>query len=438
MQVSLSRHRVAATVALGVIVALACAGTGTAATAKQSLPRFPFCSWWFETTPQNPNTNVALPDTSAAYWTTPFFADPGLKITMKGQFPNARFMSVNVYNNSGGVFTTSNGVESGVSDFQVAPDRGTRNPFQQRTLRNGRFTLTIQRHVSPSQTNVLPLVPSTPTKGNLLPPGFGFIIYRVYLPHSGDFNSVRLPTLIFARHGGSQTLPRCSDNPKVKRLAHALLSRISKSAAAMPKFPPTSGAPAFARPLEATTNRLFPNVANAYVAAPFSATPGTVVVVQAKAPTFTPDSTALPWPNPAYNLRYWSLCNNEDVSPYPVVDVTDPQTNQQIFGCSADLNTPIVNGQYTYVLSSLAERPPNTTTADGVAWLPYSNDQVKEVLIMRNMLGDGFPNSVQNVNQDGDPASAQAAMGAYYPRFAQCSVSTFTQGGPSACFAAGG
>jgi hypothetical protein len=124
---------------------------------------------------------------------------------------------------------------------------------------------------------------------------------------------------------------------------------------------------------------------------------------------------ALPWPNPAYNLRYWSLCNTEDVSPYPVVVVTDPQTQKQIFGCSADLNTPIVNGQYTYVLFSLAERPPNATTADGVAWLPYSDDQVEQLLVMRNMLGDGFPNSVQNVYQDGNPATAQAAMGAYYP-----------------------
>jgi hypothetical protein len=158
-------------VALAVMVALGCAATGSAATGKQSLPRFPLCSWWFETTPQNPKTNVALPDTSAAYWTTSFFANPGLKITMRGRFPNARFMSVNIYHNSGGTFTTTNGIPSGVSAFQIAPDRKTRNPFQQRTLRHGRFTLTIQRHVSPSQANVLPLVPSTPTKGSLLHSG---------------------------------------------------------------------------------------------------------------------------------------------------------------------------------------------------------------------------------------------------------------------------
>ena len=168
MQVSVLRHRAAATLTSVALLGLVCAGAASAATAKSSVARFPFCSWWFETTPQS--ANVALPDTSAAYWTTPFFATPGLKIYVKGQFPDARFMSVIVYNNSGGTFTR-NGVSSGLVDYQIKPDTGTKNPFQQATHRLGRFTLTIRRDVSPSQSNVLPLVPTTPTKGNLLPPG---------------------------------------------------------------------------------------------------------------------------------------------------------------------------------------------------------------------------------------------------------------------------
>jgi hypothetical protein len=168
MQVSLLRHRAAGTFGLAMVLGLVFAATGSAVAAKSSLPRYPFCSWWFETTPQS--ANVALPDTSAAYWTTPFFADPGLKIIVKGQFPNARFMSLVVYNNSGGTFTTSGGVPSGVSDFQIKADPGSRNPFSQRTaLPNGSFTLAIQRHVSASESNVLPLVPDSPSKGTLLP-----------------------------------------------------------------------------------------------------------------------------------------------------------------------------------------------------------------------------------------------------------------------------
>jgi hypothetical protein len=446
VRISLVSHRVGAMLALAVVAGLVSAGTSAAATAqqppdtsfavtaKQLLPQFPLCSWWFETTPQS--ANVALPDSSAAYWTTPFFASPGLKIYVKGQFPDARFMSVTVYNNSGGTFT-SNGVSSGLVDYQITPDQGTGNPFQQAGATPGQFTLTIQRQVSPSQDNALPLVPATSAKGTILPPGFGFITYRVYLPHSGSFGTVPLPTLVFSRPGSTQTLQTCSgNNPVEEKLAQLLKLDIKKRAFGGITFPAVSG---FERPPAADTNLLFPNVASAYLAATFAPTPGTVVVVRAKAPTFTPDSSAQPWPNPAYDLRYWSLCNNEDTSPYPVVDVTDPQTGAEIFGCSADLNTPVVNGYYTYVLSSLADRPPNATTADGVAWLPYSADQVEQVLLLRNMLtNDTFANSVQQVPQDSNPASAQQVMGAYYPRFAQCSVSTFTQGGPTACFAAAG
>jgi hypothetical protein len=238
------------------LLGLAWAGTGSAATKAESPPRFPFCSWWFETTPQT--VNVALPDTSAAYWTTPFFADPGLKITVKGQFPDARFMSVTVYDNSAGTFVR-NGVSSALSDYLIEPDPGTRNPFQESTRGHGRFSLTIQRDVSPLRTNVLPLVPAQPASG-LFPPGNGFIIFQVYLPHSGSFDSVRLPELVFSRDGRTQTLPKCSgNNPKVQPLARELLSQIQRFASDTPKFPPPYDPLAFSRPLAATTNSLFPN-----------------------------------------------------------------------------------------------------------------------------------------------------------------------------------
>jgi hypothetical protein len=441
VRVSLRRYRAAGALAVVVFLGVFSAGTSLAAPGAQP-PRFPFCSWWLETTPES--ANVALPDTSAAYWTTPFLATPGLTIHVQGQFPDARFMSVTVYDNAGGTFTR-NGVSSGIVDYQIAPDAGTTNPFQQATGNPGQFTLTIQRDVSPSQSNVLPMVPPPGQKaGNeLFPRGNGFIVVRVYLPHSQDFSTVPLPTLSFSRPSGTETLPTCpsqsgvASDPRVQQFARKLHANISSQAAAdaSGKFP-VRNPPSFARPSPEITNSLFPNVASAYLEGAFSPTAGTVVVVQGKAPTFTPDSSALPWPDPSVDLRYWSLCNNEDVSPYPVVAVTDPQTGAEIFGCSADLNTPLVNGQYTYVLSSLADRPPNATTTNGVAWLPYSSDPVDQVLVFRNMLDNGFPNAIQAVPQDDNPASAQQVMGDYYPRMAQCPVDTFNQGGPAACFAA--
>ncbi len=420
--------------------ALTLAGAGSAATPLRSLPRFPYCGWWFVTTAQS--VNVALPDTSAAYWTTPFVAAPGLKILIKGSYPNARFASVTVYNNAGGVFTRA-GVSSGIVDYQIAPDRGSVNPFQHTTRRPGHFTVTIQRHVSRSQVNVLPMVPQKPSKG-IVPPGTGFIVYRVYLPHSGSFSSVQLPTVVLSRDGKTRKLQKCPWLGQPRHLPSVLSSvrwhRIATALAQTPKrVAAASSAPPllhFFRPMAATTNSFFPNVANAYLAALFQPTPGTVVVVRGKAATAPPGSSAMPWPNPSYDLRYWSLCNNENVSPDPVVVVTDPQTGAQIYGCSADLNTTLVGGYYTYVLSSLADRPSNATTQNGITWLPYSSQNVQNVLAFRNMLGSGFAYSAQQVPQDGNPASAQAVMGPYYPQVAQCSVSTFTTGGVSACFAA--
>jgi len=443
MSVLVSGRRVALLAVVSVFTAaLALVSAGSAATRLGSLPPFPYCGWWFVTTAQS--VNVALPDTSAAYWTTPFVAAPGLKIVIKGQYPNARFASVTVYNNAGGVFTR-NGVSSGIVDYQIAPDPGSINPFQHVTNRPGRFTIKIQRHVSRAQVNVLPMVPRIPSKG-IVPPGTGFIVYRVYLPNGGSFSSVKLPTVVLSFQGRTRSLPVCpwlGTTPHLPRFLssvarHRVATSLSTTAGRVNASSSTPPLLKFFRPMAATTNSFFPNVANAYVAALFQPTPGTVVVVRGKAATAPPDSSAMPWPNPSYNLRYWSLCNNENAPPDPVVVVPDPQTGGQIYGCSADLNTTVVGGYYTYVLSSLADRPPSATTQNGITWLPYSSQNVQNVLVLRNMLGSAFPNSVQQVPQDGNPASAQAVMGPYYPQMAQCSVSTFATGGVAGCFAASG
>lgn len=404
-------------------------GVSPAATKADPPPRLPFCSWWFLTTAQS--FNVALPDTSAAYWTTPFLAEPGLKIVVKGPFPDARFMSLTVYDNAGGTFTR-NGVPSALVDYEIKPDPGTTNPFKTATSHAGRFTITIKRRVARSDRNVIPMVPATKGKG-IVPPGVGFIVYRIYLPHSGSFDSVPLPTLSLSRHGHADPLATCP-----WRAAGAGPGSIRDRPSPAPRATAVAAqaaTPQFFRPKAATTNSFFPNVANAYLAATFTPAPGSVLVVRGKAPSAPAGSTAAPWPSPSYDMRYWSLCNNENVSPFPVVVVTDPATGGSIYGCSADLDTPVVDGSYTYVLSSLADRPDNATKADGVAWLPYSSRQVEQVLVFRNMLGQSFSSSVQNVPQDGDPASARSAMGAYYPQIATCVASTFAAGGANACFA---
>jgi hypothetical protein len=58
-------------------------------------------------------------------------------------------------------------------------------------------------------------------------------------------------------------------------------------------------------------------------------------------------------------------------------------------------------------------------------------------MILRNMLGDDFSNSVQNCAQGTDStaiAECEASMGAYYPQTATCPAATFKKGGTAACF----
>ena len=68
------------------------------ATAAPAAGQFPYCSWWLETTPST--ANVAFPDSAATYWTTPFLASDGLSIEVDGTYPDARYMSFNVYDDS--------------------------------------------------------------------------------------------------------------------------------------------------------------------------------------------------------------------------------------------------------------------------------------------------------------------------------------------------
>lgn len=431
MRVSLWCGRVAATVVSISLAGLALGGAGSSATPRAPLPRL-LCGWWFFT--QAESENVAYPDTNVGYWTTPFVAVPGLKMVIKGQFPNARYASFTVYNNAGGTFTR-NGVASGIADYKIAPDPGSTNPFQHATTRPGQFTLTIQRHVSPAQVNVLPMVPASPSEG-IFPPGVGFIIYRVYLPHGGSFSSVRLPTISVSHQGRTRPLPVCpwlGTTQPPPRLISAFLDGIRAQLDRLPTVPGPQLK--FFRPDLALTNAFFPTLDQAYVGALFHPTPGTVVVVRGKAATAPHGTRPTPWPNPSYNLRYWSLCNNENVPPAPVVVITDPHTGRRIHGCAQDQNTRLVGGHYTFVLSSLADRPRNPTPRNGITWLPYSSRNVENLLIFRNLLGGAFPHSAQRVPPNGNPASARSVMGPYYPRIAQCSARTFARGGVPACFA---
>jgi hypothetical protein len=421
---------------------------------------FPYCSWWAKTTPET--LNVAFPDSAATYWTTPFYAEEGSELRIEGTYPDARYMSFNVYNEAGGSFE-ANGVPSGIADYEIEPGAGSVNPFQVKGEAGGSFTVTVSGAAKPGDANTLPLAPEGEAGGEGGAP-LGFLLYRVYLPTGGNA-AVQLPKLALVKDGQEVALPRCPA-PSGK-LATALRSKVGATKVAKYLGPKLRGKPTkqilkgllklgkavkggesagtqpcrgsecppamkFFRASAASTNSFFPNVNNAYVSALFRPVSGKVVVVRGKAPTTPSGTSPVPWPQAALQLRYFSLCNNVYRSPWPVVANPIAGGGTE-YGCAADYETRLnAAAEYAYVVAMPDDRA--AVEAAGGTLIPLSTAQphARQILIFRNMLpNESFTHAVQNAPQDASPAGAAKAMGAYYPRAYRCTLAQFEAGAPA-------
>ena len=443
------------------IVGLLATVPAGASAATPSPGTFPYCSWWAKTTPET--LNVAFPDAAATYWTTPFYAEPGLEIKVEGTYPDARYMSFNVYDEAGGSFET-NGVSSGIADYQIEPNAGSVNPFQNEGEAGGSFTVTLSGAAKPGDANALPLAPEGEAGGTTAP--LGFLLYRVYLPTGGD-TTVQMPQLKLVKDGREVTLPRCPA-PSGK-LATAVRSKVASTKVAKYLGPKLQGEPTtqilkgllklgkavrggessgtqpcrgsacppamkFFRASAESTNSFFPNVNNAYVSALIRPVAGKVIVVRGKAPTTPSGTSPVPWPQSSLQLRYFSLCNNVYRSPWPVV-ANPTAAGGTEYGCAADFETKLnARGEYGYVVAQPSLR--GAIEKAGGTFIPLSATQphARQILIFRNMLpNESFTHAVQNAPADASPEGAAKAMGPYYPRDQPLPYAGPVQAGAPAC-----
>jgi hypothetical protein len=106
-------------------------------------------------------------------------------------------------------------------------------------------------------------------------------------------------------------------------------------------------------------------------------------------------------------------------------------------GDHADLRRRGLSG---YVVTHVANKPPGALLAlRHDTWLPFSQKEPlsRHLMILRNMLGQDFPSSVQNCAEGSDQAAialCQGSMGDFYPEVARCDLETYLQGGATACF----
>ncbi|BFU43104.1 hypothetical protein [Krasilnikovia sp. MM14-A1004] len=371
----------------------------------------PACAW-----PQEVGAdadNVALPDTNAHYWVTPFRVRADREITVTGTFPDARYASLTVYNGLRGTFTRD-GVFSSRTDYQIVPDPGSVNPWQQRARPGGSYTLHLRHQVAPGEVNTIPIAPARARDGDV-----GFLVYRIYLPAA----PARLPTLTVIDGGVPRTLRPCP-------------STVAVPAVPNPVIPPPRTAPdlAFARGRGA--DELFPNPDSGYLSAWIHPPRGDrVVVIRGRAAASPDTAHPSPWPGPGDDMRYWSLCTNLRRPYYPVV-VNELPDGTVDPGCRHDDVTALdARGYYTFVLGTEAQRPA-VQAVPGATFVPFSleHPRTRHLVVLRNMLPvDSFPYSVLDAPPNGRARPAAAAMGDYYPRGAVCALAVLATQGPAGC-----
>ena len=419
------------------LLTLLCSLTATAAIATfsphtaayaapgQAAPVTPACGWH----EYSVTDNVPLGDSAATYWLLPFTVQDGLRIVLDGRYPDSRYTSLQVYSSGTELFST-NGVSSALPDYRIEPDPGSVNPWQHAARQAGRagdaYTVTLQSDVAPGQVNILPLAPAGTAPGTA-----GYLQYRVYLPARGNFSLVP-PVVTFTLGGVSKKVPACPPGTTAT-------SPAAPGAAATPAAATSSAA---AQSVEFVSPALpgsgFPNADSGYLIAAV-APPGNadVLVIRGKAPTAPRGSHPSPWPAPGIDMQYWSLCNYLATAQLPLVANQLPGGAVD-YGCRHDSQATLDrHGYYTFVVGTEAQHAA-IDQIPGATFLPFSTAQptTEHVLLLRNMLvNPSFTEAVQNVPENGNPASAAAVMGPYYPRAAICPLATLASSGPAACLA---
>jgi hypothetical protein len=408
---------------------------------------FPGCSWPVETTPTT--ANIAAPDPYATYWLTPFLARPGYAVTIKGTFPTSRFMSFVVYNDSLTPFSNTvrgKSVQSNLSDYQISPDPGSRNPW--RTDKAGKrkwFTIRIMARVTAAEQrseNAIPMIDQNPTADPTGLQGIGYVIFRTYIPSGGN-TTVRLPTMTITHNKHRTTLPQCSRSALAAQQRFPALARVlsdlNKRSSDRAYTTCTSGCAEpelqYFGPSADEKSGLFANPVNGYVAMNFTPTKGYVVVTHGKAPSSpvhagrgTPGDSIgaypVPWVKPTFQVRYWSISNYLDTPPDPVVKIG--RGSKAIFGGTPDYLTTLKDGYYT-VVSSLPVNKPSASSlrANAATWIPMSasHPSTPEFQMLRNMLSQRslYPEGFIFITPPASPsaivppATVQQQMGAYYP-----------------------
>jgi hypothetical protein len=399
--------------ALILMLLLLLAGAAEAATTDKA------CAWIVE--PTADRENILFPEITTRYLAAIIPAPPGGYVEVSGDFPHARYMSLQTY-------STRLQSLSNLHDVEIVPDAGSSNPFlpgADRTVAQRHYTVRVVDEAPPAG----PRPPNTLYyRGEGATDNGRVLVYRIYVPDSGTqpFGAVPAPDLALVLPGGVRVpVPVCPDlvpdtSFLTEILAHAGLSDypappIGLFARADPEWHKYVNAPTgytdgltsneVLGPLNPALRALAlklpaglgENADNKYVYTALSREFGDVALLRARLPT-TPRTFDGEARMGTGQLRFWSMCSGNRAT--------------FTYDCLVDKDVPLDAGSnFMIAVSTASDRPANARPECGVGWLPWG-PEVQLTLIMRNMLPD--PSFTQSV-QAADQGTERATLGPYYP-----------------------
>ncbi len=399
------------------------------------------CFWVGPYSKDNVETNFAFPDDGARYWHAGYDIPAGATLKLNGQFPHARYMSLNSYlGGELGIDTYYAAPAHAIADAAIVPNTGSINPFVDGANRNSEYR---DYQVTLAAGNTPETVPANTLYGNAQGDDNTVIIYRIYVSDADKDiqGGVALPEPELTLENGdvltgdaacealnvdtdiveTPFIPdatyqflRGSGNPAQKHL-----NEDGKTVTWNSSYNATYANQCnFLNNCQSNPVRLmgyYANLDNQYAAAWLDREIKPIVVIRGKIPnvpaTLNGDAT---FDDAQSQLRYWSICQNEYFS-------------QKVTQCLFDEQIYIQpDGKYLIVTSLLEDKPDNATSECGNGFLEWSKDGdgfgIREgrenhggdgLLLVRNMLPSAsFNQAVQNTATPGDEASI---MGDFLP-----------------------
>ena len=317
------------------------------------------------------------PDHFAFYWEYTFdaVANPEIGLIIEGEFPNARFLSYNVYDDDEQTsFCTQN---YSLMDVEIEPDNGYINTFREET------TATNQKYT----VYVLPTdAPESIVAGKENVCWFDADVEKVctmlryYIPVGGVNGGVDMPSIkaIDLTTGQEVNAP--------ERVLSGLRGEMELPSAA---FTPSPTALFFRAPF----SYAYPNGPSEYCYSRNVLETDEVIVFNFKAPSYPSSVSEFE----TADMRYWSVCvGNEET--YTPLAISDYQTKIDANGFANYILADKNSADYAEVKRIAEEKGYNILEWDGEAWR-------KGVMILyRNMVFDeDYAHSMRLLDPVGGP-----------------------------------